>query len=246
MTSRRTLLQESTALAAGLALSSAAFAKDTKAKKTEQPPYADRLTDATGKYAAEPLPYAYNALEPVIDARTVELHYQFHHKPAVANAKKAEEALAHARDTGDFALIKHYEKELAFSLSSHILHTIYWTNLSPTGGAPSPELAKAIDLHFGSFDKLKAQLLAAANSVEGSGWGILGYLPSTQKLTLLQCENHQKLTTWGVIPLLVLDVWEHAYYLHYQNRRSEYTSAIFSIINWENVSARFKAALQQA
>ncbi|HMW50237.1 MAG TPA: Fe-Mn family superoxide dismutase, partial [Cellvibrionaceae bacterium] len=77
-------------------------------------------------------------------------------------------------------------------------------------------------------------------------WGILGYLPSTQKLTLLQCENHQKLTTWGVIPLLVLDVWEHAYYLHYQNRRSEYTSAIFSIINWENVSARFKAALQQA
>ena len=208
--------------------------------------YVDKLTDDSGKYAAAPLPYAYDALEPVIDARTVELHYQFHHKPAVANANKAEEALAHARDTNDFALVKHYERELAFSLSSHILHTIYWTNLSPKGGTPSAELSKAIDQHFGSFDKLKAQLVAASNGVEGNGWGILGYLPSTQKLTVLQCENHQKLTTWGVIPLLVLDVWEHSYYLKYQNRRAEYTSAIFGIINWDNVSARFNSAVHQA
>ena len=244
MSNRREFIKGSAILAAGFAVSSEAMAKNTK--KADLPVYVDKLTDDSGKYAALPLPFAFDALEPVIDARTVELHYQFHHKPAVANANKAEEALAHARETGDFALVKHYEKELAFSLSSHILHTIYWTNLSPKGGTPSAELSQAIDQHFGSFDKLKAQLLAAANGVEASGWGILGYLPSTKKLIVLQCENHQKLTTWGVIPLLVLDVWEHAYYLKYQNRRGEYTSAIFGVLNWDNVSARFNSAVRQS
>lgn len=244
MTDRRTFIQQSTVLASSLAIASTAAAKEPKAvKKTTSDTYQDKLTDESGKYAAQPLPYAYDALEPVIDARTVELHYQFHHKPAVANANKAEDALAHARDAGDFALVKHYEKELAFNLSSHILHTIYWTNLSPKGGKPSPELAKAIDTHFGSFDKFKAHLIAATTGVEGAGWGILGYHPSTGKLSILQCENHQKLTTWGVVPLLVLDVWEHAYYLKYQNKRADYVNSLIGIINWENVSSRFQAAV---
>ncbi|HXA47963.1 MAG TPA: superoxide dismutase [Burkholderiaceae bacterium] len=202
----------------------------------------DKLTDATGKYVAGPLPFAFDALEPVIDARTVELHYTFHHKPAVSAANKAEEALAKARETGDFALVKHYEKELAFQLSSHILHTIYWSNLSGKGGEPKGELAKAITAEFGSFDKFKAHLLAASAAVEASGWGMLGYHPVTKKLMIMQCENHHKLAAWGVQPLLLLDVFEHAYYLKYQNRRAEYLNNLFTIINWDNVAERYDAA----
>lgn len=172
----------------------------------------------------------------------MELHYNFHHKPAVAAANNAEAALAKARDSGDFSLVKHYEKELAFQLSSHILHTIYWTNISGKGGEPKGELAKAIDADFSSFVKFKAHLIAATTTVEASGWGILGFHPSTKKLMVLQCENHQKLTAWGVVPLLLLDVFEHAYYLKYQNRRAEYVSNLFNIINWENVAERFASA----
>ena len=205
--------------------------------------YADRLTDSSGKYAAAPLPYAYDALEPAIDARTVELHYNLHHKPAVAAANRVEEGLAKARDSGDFGLVKFYEKELAYQLSSHVLHTIYWTNLSGKGGGePRGDLAKAISSEFDSFAKFKAHLAAATVAVEASGWGLLGYHSSTRKLMILQCENHQKLTVWGIVPLLLLDVFEHAYYLKYQNRRAEYVGNLFNIINWDNVAERFDSA----
>jgi Fe-Mn family superoxide dismutase len=127
MASRRKFVQQAGAATAGFVLASAT------ADAAESPGYVDKLTDADGKYAASPLPFAYDALEPHIDARTVELHYTFHHKPAVAAAIKAEEALAKARESNDFALVKHYEKELAFQLSSHILLTIYWTSTSGKG-----------------------------------------------------------------------------------------------------------------
>jgi Fe-Mn family superoxide dismutase len=238
MSSRRHFMEASAVAGAGLL-----------ATQSPQPAYArgashvmDKLTDVTGKYAAAPLPFAYDALEPVIDARTVELHYNFHHKPAAVAANKAEEALAKARDSGDFALVKHYEKELAFQLSSHILHTIYWTNISGKGGEPKGALAKAIAVEFGSYEKCKTQLVAAAAAVEASGWGMLAYHPATKKLMILQCENHQKLTAWGAQPLLLLDVFEHAYYLKYQNRRADYLASLFGIINWDNVSLRFDAA----
>ncbi len=202
----------------------------------------DKLTDDSGKYALAPLPYAYDALEPAIDAKTVEYHYNFHHKPAVAAANNAEAALAQARDAGDIALVKHFEKELAFQLTSHILHTIYWTNLSGKGGEPRGGLARAIDADFGSYAKFKAHLVAATVGVEASGWGMLAYHPASKKMMVLQCENHHKLTAWGVAPLLLLDVFEHAYYLKYQNRRAEYVNNLFSIINWDNVDQRFDAA----
>jgi Fe-Mn family superoxide dismutase len=204
--------------------------------------YVDKLTDDSGKYAAAPVPFALDALEPVIDAKTVELHHTFHHKPAAVAANNAEAALAKARDSSDFGLVKFYEKELAFQLSSHILHTIYWTNLAGKGGEPSGDLAKAMSTDFGSFAKLKAHLTAATVAVEASGWGILGYHPTTKRLMVLQCENHQKLTAWGIAPLLVLDVFEHAYYLKYQNRRPEYVNGLFNLVSWDNVSARFDAA----
>jgi Fe-Mn family superoxide dismutase len=215
------------------------FVRDAYAQKAA---FADRLTDQSGKYAAAPLPFAYDALEPVIDARTVELHYNMHHKPAVAAANKAEEELAKARDSGDFSLVKFYEKELAFQLSSHLLHTVYWTSMSGKGGEPRADLAREISAQFGSFAKCKAHLAAATTAVEASGWGILGYHPGTRKLMILQCENHQKLTAWGVVPLLVLDVFEHAYYLKYQNRRGEYVGNLFNIVNWDNAAERFDAA----
>jgi Fe-Mn family superoxide dismutase len=219
----------------------AAFsASNAKAQSRTKP--LDRLTDESGKYAVAPLPFAYDALEPVIDAKTVELHYNMHHKPAAAAANRAEEALAKARDANDFALVKFHEKELAFQLSSHVLHTIYWSNMAGKGGEPQAELAKAINAEFGSFQKLKGQLAAATVAVEASGWGVLGYHPATRKLMILQCENHQKLTVWGVVPLLLLDVFEHAYYLKYQNRRPEYVGNLFNIISWNNVAERLDAA----
>lgn len=201
----------------------------------------DRLTDASGKYEVAPLPFAYDALEPVIDAKTVDLHYNFHHKAYAAAANRAEEALAKARDANDFALVKFHEKELAFQLSGHILHTIYWSNLTGKGGEPQGGLAKSINAEFGSFQKFKGQLVAATIAVEASGWGLLGYHPTTKKLMILEVENHQKLTAWGVVPLLVLDVFEHAYYLKYQNRRPEYVGNLFNIINWSNVAERLDA-----
>lgn len=235
MNTRRDFLQSTAAIAGSLALASTlAQAKEVSTQGTP-----DKLTDDAGKYILLPLPYAYDALELVIDARTVELHYNFHHKPAVAAANKAEDSLAMARESSDFTLVKHYEKELALGLSSHILHTLYWGNLTAKSGIPKGELLKAIEKFFGSYDKLKAHLAAATTSVEGAGWGILGYLPASGKLMVLQCENHQKLTAWGVVPILVLDVWEHAYYLKYQNRRAEYVNGLFSIIDWETVAARF-------
>jgi Fe-Mn family superoxide dismutase len=236
MMSRRDFL-EGSVIAGGLA-----FAATKSARAQGRARFLDKLTDDAGKYAVAPLPYAYDALEPAIDARTVELHYNMHHKPAAAAANRAEEELAKARDSGQFALVKHYEKELAYQLSSHILHTIYWTNLGGKGAEPSGELAKAINAEFGSYAKFKAQLAAVAGAVEASGWGLLGYHPSTRKLMILQVENHQKQTAWGVVPLLMVDVFEHAYYLKYQNRRPEYVNNLFNVVNWNNVAERYDSA----
>jgi superoxide dismutase, Fe-Mn family len=203
----------------------------------------DTLTDATGKYILPPLPYKYDALEPAIDKETVTLHHDKHHDSYVKGANAAQDGLQKARDAGDFALVKHFSRELAFHGSGHILHTMYWSNMTaPNQAAPKTDLAKAIDATFGSYEKMKSQLTAATAAVEASGWGILAYQVSTKKLDILQCEKHQDLTLWGAIPLLVIDVWEHAYYLKYQNKRADYIKNFFTVINWENISERFDAA----
>lgn len=236
MTTRRDFIQNAGIASAGVLLAS------TDVVGAEASGYVDKLTNVNGKYEAAPLPFAYDALEPHIDARTVELHYNFHHKPAAAAATKAEDALAKSRETNDFALVKFYEKELSYQLSSHILHTIYWTSVSGKGGEPSGAFAKAIDRDFGSYSRFKAQLLAASLAVEASGWGIVGYLPATDRIMVLQCENHQKLTAWGIQPLLVLDVFEHAYYLKYQNKRNDYLNQLTSLLNWDNAALRLQSA----
>jgi superoxide dismutase, Fe-Mn family len=190
-----------------------------------------------------PLDYPYEGLEPHIDAQTMHLHHDIHHKAYVDGLNNAEAKLAEAREKGDFALVKHWSREEAFHGSGHFLHAIFWKNMKPNGGGePTGALADAIKRDFGSFDAFKAQFLAAANAVEGSGWAILAcQCNAGDKLVILQSEKHQNLTQWGVEPLLVLDVWEHAYYLKYQNKRAEYTKAFMNVINWDDVAARFKS-----
>lgn len=199
----------------------------------------------TMTYTLPKLPYAYDALEPHIDAQTLEIHHTKHHQSYVDGLNKTEEALAKARANDDYALIKHYERELAFHGSGHILHTLYWENLAPAPSAkPEGALADRIDKDFGSYDAFKSQFTEAAAAVEGSGWAILTWNPTLDKLVILQCEKHQNLTQWDADPLLIVDVWEHAYYLKYQNKRPEYLENIWNIINWNAVSKRYDEAVK--
>ncbi|RPI22442.1 MAG: superoxide dismutase [Acidobacteria bacterium] len=190
-----------------------------------------------------PLPYEYNALEPHIDEQTMRLHHDKHHQSYVDGLNKAEQKLAEARTNGDFALVKHWEREVAFHGSGHMLHSIFWPNMTPKGGGqPGGELAQAIKQQFGSYDGFKNHFQAAATAVEGSGWGILAYQTLTDQLVILGVEKHQNMNEFGCLPLLVLDVWEHAYYLKYQNRRADYVKAFFNVINWADVENRYRTA----
>lgn len=185
------------------------------------------------------LPYEYNALEPYIDENTLRIHHDLHHKGYVDGLNKAEEKILEAREKGDYSLIKHWERELAFNGSGHYMHSIFWTNLSPNGGGePTGLVAKQILMDFGSFEVFKAQMTAATTAVEASGWGILAWDRTANKLVILQSEKHQNLTQWGAIPILVMDVWEHAYYLKYQNRRAEFVNNLWNLINWDDVNKR--------
>jgi len=190
-----------------------------------------------------PLEYNYDALEPHIDGQTMRLHHDIHHNGYVVGLNNAEAKIAQARESGDLTLAKHWSRELAFHGSGHFLHSIFWKNMGPTGGGePDGELLKAIERDFGSFGAFKAQFTAAANQVEGSGWAILACQRDLNRMVILQSEKHQNLTQWGVTPLLVCDVWEHAYYLKYQNRRPDYVNAFFNVINWADVTERFSQA----
>lgn len=197
------------------------------------------------KHTLPPLPYAYDALEPHINSETLKFHHDKHHQSYVDGLNKAEDELAKARQAGDYALIKHWSREAAFHGSGHILHTLFWENLAPNAGSdPQGDLAQAIQRDFGAVEAFKAQLQAATVQVEGSGWGVLAYNPMFDQLVVLQAEKHQDLTQWGVQPLLVIDAWEHAYYLQYQNRRPDFVKAVFNVINWQEVGNRYERALR--
>jgi Fe-Mn family superoxide dismutase len=192
-------------------------------------------------FTLPPLPY--KSLEPVIDDQTLALHHDKHHAGYVTGANKALEELAKARESSDFALVKHWERELAFHGSGVILHNLYWASMWPNGrGKPTNSFGDAIDACFGSREKMMAQFSAATKAVEGSGWGVLAWEPVAQRLVILQAEKHQNLTVWGCTPILICDVWEHAYYLKYQNKRPDYVDGWAKIIDWEGASQRFEAA----
>ncbi len=187
-----------------------------------------------------PLDYAYNALEPHIDEQTMKLHHDMHHAAYVKGLNTAEAKLAEARESKDFGLTKHWERELAFHGAGHFLHCVFWKNMGPNGGGkPGGNLMKQIERDFQGFENFLGHFKAAATQVEASGWAMLVKNHAVQKLEILTAEKHQNLTQWVVEPLLVIDVWEHAYYLKYQNRRPEYVEAFTKVINWKDVEARF-------
>jgi len=194
-------------------------------------------------YTLPDLPYDYAALEPHYSGQILELHHDKHHATYVAGANTTLERLAESREKNDFATLVGLEKTLAFNLSGHVLHSIFWTNLSPDGGErPSGELAAAIDEHFGSFDAFKAQLGQATATVQGSGWGVLAYEPLGSRLLVEQVYDHHGNLGHGSVPLLVFDAWEHAYYLQYKNVRADFVAALWNIVNWEDVARRYEQA----
>ena len=194
-------------------------------------------------YELPPLDYDYAALEPHYSARMLELHHDKHHKAYVDGVNATLDKLATARESDDLSAIVGLEKTLAFNLSGHVLHTLFWKNLSPKGGdRPDGELAAAIEEHFSSFDAFKKQLTQATSTVQGSGWGALSWEPLGERLFIEQIYDHQGNVGQGGVPLLVLDAWEHAYYLQYENRRADYASAIWNVIDWSDVAARFSRA----
>jgi superoxide dismutase, Fe-Mn family len=197
------------------------------------------------EYTLPDLPYDYAALEPHISARIMELHHDKHHATYVSGANTAIEKLAEARSGGDLTYINQLEKNLAFNLGGHVNHSVFWTNMSPDGGdKPTGELAAAIDEFFGSFDGFRAQFTAAATGLQGSGWAVLGWDPLGSKLLIHQLFDQQGNTVLGTIPVLQLDMWEHAFYLDYFNVKADYVKAWWNIVNWENASQRFEAARQ--
>ena len=194
-------------------------------------------------YVLHGLPYAYNALEPYYDEETLHIHHSIHHKSYVDGLNNAANKLTEARKKGDFTLIKHWERELAFNGSGHILHSLFWENMTPDAlDKPLDASSEQIEVDLGGFECFKKQFSTAAITVEGSGWVVLGWSPFLKKLKIIQIEKHQNHTLMGIIPLLVLDVWEHAYYLKYQNKRVDFINNWWNIVNWEMVNERFLAA----
>ena len=186
------------------------------------------------------LPYPMNALEPYYTMETLDLHYNVLYKGYVDNFNKTEDKLKDAREKDDYSNIKCLEKNLSFFGSGAILHELFFTNLGPAiPTSPSVELMNQIIKDFGSFEKFKRQFSEAASQVEASGWCLLVWTKRLNRLNILQCEKHQNLTLWGCKPILIIDMWEHSYYLQYKTKRLEYIEAVWNIVNWNEANKRF-------
>jgi len=194
-------------------------------------------------YRLPELPYDYAALEPHISGRIMELHHDKHHAAYVEGANKTLEQLDEARDKADFTRLAALERALAFNVSGHILHSLFWQNMTPKGGGkPEGELAEALKRDFGGFEPFKKQLGQAAATIMGSGWGALVWEPLGGRLVPSQIYDHQSNQIQGGIPVLVIDAWEHAFYLQYENRKAEFFEAVWKVWNWKDVAQRFNAA----
>ena len=190
-------------------------------------------------YTLPELTFDYAALEPNISARIMELHHSKHHAAYVAGANAALEAMAQAREANNFANLPKLEKDLAFNLGGHVNHSIFWKNLSPESSRPEGELQAAIAEYFGSFDAFQAHFTAAAMTIQGSGWAYLAWDVIGNRMIIGQLYDQQGNLAMGTIPLLMLDMWEHAFYLDYVNVKGDYVKAFWNIINWQDVAARF-------
>ena len=198
------------------------------------------------RYTLPELPYDEGALEPVISGEIMSLHYNKHHKTYVTKLNEALEQYAEAEQKKDLAKMVALQSAIKFNGGGHINHSIFWTNLAPKdkggGAAPTGELADAISAEFGSLNDFIAKFSAKTVAIQGSGWGWLGYNKDAKRLEIATCANQDPLSTTGLIPLLGVDVWEHAYYLQYRNVRPDYMKAIWEIVNWANVAERYKTA----
>jgi len=194
-------------------------------------------------YTLPELPYDYAALEPHISAKIMELHHDKHHKTYVDGANTALEQLEAARDAGEFGTITKLEKDLAFHLGGHTNHTIFWNNLSGDGGGePEGELSAAIAEFFGDYAKFQAHFSANATAIQGSGWSVLAWDSIAERLNVFQLFDQQGNVPVGTQPILMLDMWEHAFYLDYLNVKADYVKAFWNIVNWQDAQARFEAA----
>ena len=210
----------------------------------------DGAASASGpkEYSLPPLGYEFDALEPHIDAQTMQLHHDKHHDAYVKGLNSALKQLEAVRQSGgdeNYARLRDLTEQVAFHGSGHSLHCIFWKNMKKGGGGePKGALAKAIDRDFGGFAKMQEHFSRASAVVHGSGWGVLAWEPLSGRLLVFGAEKHQNTTMWGVAPLLVLDVWEHAYYLKYQNQRAKYVTAFWNVVDWDNVAQRMDAAVK--
>ncbi len=195
-----------------------------------------------GRYVLPDLPYAYDALEPYYTEQILRLHHDGHHGGYVRGVNAALEKIAAANRSGDYSAIKSLSRALAYHGSGHVLHTLFWHSMCPGGTDAPDDLAGAMKKDFGSVKAATAQFSAATKSVEASGWGVLAYEPIGEKIMVLQAQNHQNLTMWGVVPLLVCDVWEHAYYLKYQKDRGLWVDNFMKIANWKFAAMRLATA----
>ncbi len=195
------------------------------------------------EYVLPDLPYDYGALEPHISGQIMELHHDKHHQAYVTGANSALEQLAEARHADQLGTVNLLEKNLAFNLAGHVNHSVFWRNMSPDGGGkPDGDLAAAIDEYFGSFDGFRAHFTAAALGIQGSGWAILAWDSLGQRLIIEQLYDHQGNLVAGSVPLLMLDMWEHAFYLQYRNVKADYVKAWWNVANWADVTRRFTTA----
>ncbi|MGA0414071.1 MAG: superoxide dismutase [Aquiluna sp.] len=190
-------------------------------------------------YQLPELSYDYSALEPHISARIMELHHSKHHQAYVTGANTALEAMEKARSEDNFATLPKLQKDLAFNLGGHVNHSIFWKNLSPSSSAPEGDLAAAITEYFGSFEAFKNHFSAAAIGIQGSGWAYLAWDALGNRMIIGQLYDQQGNLAMGNIPLLMLDMWEHAFYLDYQNVKADYVKAFWNIISWDDVANRF-------
>ncbi len=195
-----------------------------------------------GSYILPDLPYAYDALAPLYEEKTLRIHHDKHHAGYVRGLNSTLERLEAARQAGDYGSIKSLSRDLAFHGSGHVLHTLFWNSMSPDKPGVPDRLAEHIVKSFGSLDAARSQFAAATKAVEASGWGVLAYEPIADRLLILQAEKHQNLTMWNVTPLLVCDVWEHAYYLQYANDRSTWVDNFMKMVNWPFAAACLEKA----
>lgn len=198
-------------------------------------------------YVLPDLTYDYGALEPAISGEIMQLHHDAHHAAYVKGANSTVDQLAEARAERNLANLPGLERTLAFHLAGHALHSIFWTNLSPEPAErPEGELAAAIDEFFGGFEAFRAEMTGATSTVQGSGWGALGWDPIGRRLVVHQIHDHHISVAITSTPLLVFDAWEHAFYLQYRNVKADYVDRLWSIVNWADVAVRFEAARRGA